>query len=979
MKFLRTVLALAFCALLVWGGALRAQDGSYLLVRVEVTPEVKVQPLLELGLDIVGGIKDQYVEVVCHPDELARIRALGYSAEVLIPDLERFYVERAAAEGTRDMGGFHTWAECEAHIDSIHALYPNITTAPWSIGNTIEGRPMRVIKVSDNPEVDEDEPEIFFNGLVHAREPITMEICLALLDLLTSHYGIDPQITNLVNSREIFIMPVFNVDGYVYNQQTNPSGGGMWRKNRRLNSGGSYGIDLNRNFGFNWGYNNIGSSPTQSSETYRGTGPFSEPETENVRQFCNSRYFGIAQNFHSYADLMLYSWSIPPPIWGYTPDNATFVAMSQYMQQWTGYEYGPPWEILYEVNGDANDWMYGEQNEKPKIMAWVFEVGSTGFWPPPSQIPGLIAENIPPALYMIDQAANFVPLPVNLSYLGGVINDSIGGNNNGGLDPGESVTFTPTLRNNGWVTGTGISATLWTADPYITITTANATYPNLDPHAQAASNTPYALSVSGSCPLEHTSHFGLIWTCAQGYSDTSFFDLMVGDPMYQPLGPDAYGYYAYDIYDESGPTYSWIEVDPTVGGPGTLIDFTLDDQTVQLTLPFTFRYYGQDYTQVSVCTNGWVAMGVTTSTDYSNSAIPNSDGPPAMTAPFWEDLSPQLAGHVAYYYNAAQHYFAVEYDSVREYSPSTAKETFEVVLYDPAYYPTQTGDGQILFQYKQTSDLSSNTVGIENQAQTIGLQVMYNGALDSHMGPMQPGMAYLFSTPTSAANASITLTPYGMPIQIPASGGNFNFNIAGANVGSTPLVADVWCNVTLPSGSQFGPVLGPVQLNMPVGFSLNRDRTQSVPAGAPAGTYSYNAYIGDYSAVIWDQDSFNFVKLSTGYGPEVTSWNNWGESLESWGAAGDETAIPDRISLSQNYPNPFNPMTSITYGLPEGAFVSLKVYDLLGREVAVLLDGYRSAGVHQVTWDAQNQASGLYLYVLRAGDYTMANKCLLVK
>jgi hypothetical protein len=976
MRCLRTVIPVALVALLLMGGTLHA-EGPYLLVRVNATPEVKLLPLLELGLDIAAGVKEQYLDIVCFPEDLATIRALGYTTEVLIPDMERFYRERALAEGlaSDDMGGYHTWDECEAHIDSIHALYPTITSAPFSIGNTIQGRPMRVIKVSDNPDVDEDEAEIFFNGMIHAREPIGMEICLELLDELTGRYGIDPDITARVNTREIYIMPVFNVDGYVYNQQQSPGGGGMWRKNRRLNSGGSYGVDLNRNFGFNWGYNNIGSSSSQSSETYRGTGPFSEPETENVRQFCNSRYFGIGLNFHSYGDLMIYSWSIPPPAWGYTPDDPTFVALSQTMQSWNGYTYGTAWDILYEVNGDANDWMYGEQGEKPKTLAWVHEVGGS-FWPAASLIQGLINENIPSCYFLIDEVENYQPMPVALAYAGGVIDDA-SGNNNGGLDPGESVLFTPDLRNNGWVTGTNISATLWEADAYVTITTASSTYPNLAAHAQAPSNTPYALSVSSSCPVEHEVRFGLIWTCAEGFSDTAFFDLLVGDPLYQPMGPDGYGYYAYDQFDENGPAYNWIEVDPTVGGFGTLITYTVDDQTVPLSLPFTFQYYGQDYTQISVCNNGWVAMGLTTETDHSNSAIPNPDGPPAMIAPFWEDLSPQQLGRVAYYYNSADHYYVVEFDSVRQYSPTTARETFEVVLYDPAYYPTQTGDGQILFQFKGVMDPSSATVGIENPAETIGLQVWYNGAWDAHMAPLQNETAYLFSTPTSAASATIIMTPYGTPILVPAIGGSFDYNIAVANTGSSPLTGDVWVDVTLPSGSTYGPALGPVVINMPVGFNQNRDRTQTVPGGAPAGTYSYNGHVGDYPNVDWDSDSFTFEKLATGDGSPVSEWLNWGEEFET--AEADAAPLPDRVSLSPNYPNPFNPITNITYGLPEGSFVSLKVYDLLGREVAILIDGYRSAGVHQTAWDASRLASGIYLYVLRAGGYTAANKCLLMK
>lgn len=974
MKRLPAILSFALVVILISGTSLRADDGPYMLVRVDVNPEVKVLPLLELGLDIVDGVKDQYVDVVCFPDQLAQIRALGYLAEVVIPDMVQYY---ASLSPTDDMGGFRTYSEAVAEMVTIHNDHPDITTAPFSIGQSIEGRELWVMKVSDNPELDEDEAEVFFNGLIHAREPIGMTICFQLLNNLTNGYGIDPDVTDMVDNREVWFLPILNPDGYVYNEQIAPQGGGMWRKNRRNNGGGSYGVDLNRNWGFNWGYNNIGSSGSPGSETYRGTAPFSEPETEAVRQFCNAHTFAFAQNFHSYGDEMLYSWSIPYAPWGYTPDDPTFQSLSQTMQQMNGYEYGPPWEILYEVNGDANDWMYGEQVEKPKSYAWVFEVGGS-FWPSPSLIPGLVAENMQPAYFMIQQAANYMPTAVSLVYTEGVIDDDVGGNGNGGLDPGESALFTPTLRNNGWETGTGISATLIATDPYITITTNNATFPNLDPHASAPSNTPYALSVSSSCPIEHSVNFGLIWTCSEGFSDTANFTLMVGDPLYQPMGPDAYGYMAYDVNDEGGPVFNWLEIDPTYGGPGTPINFTQDDQTLQVNLPFAFTYYGQSYNVISVCSNGWIAMGTTTEVDWSNSHIPDADGPPAMIAPFWEDLSPQQLGHVAYYHDAAEHYFVVEFDSVRQYLPTTALETFEVVLYDPTYYPTLTGDGQILFQYNQVSDPSQNTVGIENATETIGLEVLYDGDLDSHMAPLEPGLAILFTTPTEAAQVTITMTPYGTPIQIPASGGSFNYNIAVANSGSQ-TAADIWVDVTLPSGSPYGPVLGPVSLSLPAGFAADRDRTQSVPSGAPAGTYSYNGYVGLYPSTIWDSDSFNFEKLSAGFGPVVEDWANTGESLEDWLSSADDAVVPVRITLSQNYPNPFNPVTTITYGLPENGFVSLKVFDLLGREVVVLSDGYRSAGVHQVSWDAEGMASGIYFYVLRVGDYTAGQKCLLVK
>ena len=166
---------------------------------------------------------------------------------------------------------------------------------------------------------------------------------------------------------------------------------------------------------------------------------------------------------------------------------------------------------------------------------------------------------------------------------------------------------------------------------------------------------------------------------------------------------------------------------------------------------------------------------------------------------------------------------------------------------------------------------------------------------------------------------------------------------------------------------------------MPGGFVGDRDRTQSVPGGAPSGTYSYNAYIGWYPGQVWDQDSFDFEKLTTGDGPWVKDWVNSGESFDDWNLTTSESVIPEVYSLGQNYPNPFNPETTISFGLPEAANVRIAVYDLLGRQVALLVNGYREAGMHEVSFDAADLSSGLYVYRIEAGDFTAVKKMILMK
>ncbi len=229
----------------------------------------------------------------------------------------------------------------------------------------------------------------------------------------------------------------------------------------------------------------------------------------------------------------------------------------------------------------------------------------------------------------------------------------------------------------------------------------------------------------------------------------------------------------------------------------------------------------------------------------------------------------------------------------------------------------------------------------------------------------------------------VTLTPYGTPIQIPASGGSFDYNIEGSNNGSTAQVADIWCDVTLPNGSSYGPTLGPVQnFNFPGNWSTSRDRTQNVPAGAPAGTYTYNAYVGQYPSYIIDQDSFTFSKLSSdgSGGTDLDNeWTNAGEPFEGELADNHNANIPEQYLLIGSFPNPFNPTTTISFSLPEASRVHLAVYDLQGRLVAELVNGYRQAGLQEVTFDASDLASGLYLYRLEAGEFSSNGKMMLMK
>jgi hypothetical protein len=573
---------------------------------------------------------------------------------------------------------------------------------------------------------------------------------------------------------------------------------------------------------------------------------------------------------------------------------------------------------------------------------------------------------------------NLVVYAPNIVYNQVVIDDSPpGGNGNFALDPGESAIMELFLKNDGSSPVTALELNLAVEDTNIDLITTAGAYGSLFPGE--ITSALFSLEVEPTCPQNYNVLFEGDYTASHALSGEIEFTLTVGNLLYLPTGPDNYGYSAYDIHDTPIlPVYSWIEIDPALGGLGTEIPFTSDDQTFTYNLPFTFRYYGQDYTQYSVCSNGWIAMGTTTSVDWSNSSIPNGDGPPAMIAPFWEDLSPQIIGNVCYYYEAVQHIYIVEYSGVRQYTPTTAIETFEVILYDPAHYATTTSDGEIKFQYRQVSDPSSCTIGIENSAQNIGLQYLYDNNYDIHASLIDSAMAILFTTGREPANLSIVLTPATTPIVIPVTGGAFDYSLVITNNGITPISFDGWTEVTLPSGTVFGPLILRDNLVLTPGGTIIRNLLQTVPASAPSGNYTYWGKVGVYPTLAYDQDSFPFTKsgMMKISNPGYSTWD-----VSGWEDDGDDftIALPERFALHQNYPNPFNPSTTVIFALPEACRVDIRVFDVQGREVANLISGSREAGEYQVEWNAEGNSGGVYFIRMEAGDYTSVVKTLLLK
>jgi len=412
---IRIVLALS---ILLFSSVISGQQEKvtekYSKVKISILDKSDLIEFQKAGFSLEGMKSEgKSVELILNEREIRQLENLGFSYEILIYDITKYYQERnrrtdtemknleremkekysSGGFGFGSMGGYYTFDEVVAELDSMRMLYPDMITAKDSIGSTLEGRTIWGVKISDNPDISEGEPEIFYNALIHAREPAGMMSVIYFMYYLLENYGSDSEITYLVDNRELYFVPVINPDGYEYNKQIAPNGGGMWRKNRIDNGNGCYGVDLNRNFGYMWGYNNIGSSPDPCSNLYRGTGPFSEFETQVIRDYCNDHNFIICNNYHSWWNVIFTPWEY---VLVQTPDSTIFNHTIYLGTQFNGYGNGWYDPDIYELNGGASDWMYGEQTTKPKIFVYLTEVGNEndGFWPPSERIFPIAEENV---------------------------------------------------------------------------------------------------------------------------------------------------------------------------------------------------------------------------------------------------------------------------------------------------------------------------------------------------------------------------------------------------------------------------------------------------------------------------------------------------------------------------------------------------------------------------------------------------------
>lgn len=436
MKKLLSIL----CVLCIYAFA-KAQQNPIIYHKAKISFSGN-QTLTQLkSLDIASdhGIHKEGTYIISDfsTDEIAIARQNGYDVEIIINDVAAHYRSqnehiRSQSQNTNcttsnnnyptpenfnqgSMGGYLTYQEFLDEVDAMAALYPNLITTKAQISNfltegqpdtsvtpSIGSNPIYWLKISDNPNVDETEPEVLYTAIHHAREPMSLMQLVYYMWYLLENYESDLEVQSIVNNTELYFIPVINPDGYLYNQVTDPNGGGLWRKNRKNGNG----VDNNRNYDYhidgdpnNGSWGGAGSSSNPNSNTYHGTGPFSEIENQAIKWFVEQHNFVLALNNHTFGELLYYPFGYADVA---TADDALYQGIGAELTSLNGYT--PIRDNPFA--GESDDFMYGTVGTHDKIFAFTPEIG-TSFWPPASDIISISQEMMFMNLTAAQMATNY--------------------------------------------------------------------------------------------------------------------------------------------------------------------------------------------------------------------------------------------------------------------------------------------------------------------------------------------------------------------------------------------------------------------------------------------------------------------------------------------------------------------------------------------------------------------------------------------
>ncbi|UCE65246.1 MAG: T9SS type A sorting domain-containing protein, partial [Candidatus Zixiibacteriota bacterium] len=617
---------------------------------------------------------------------------------------------------------------------------------------------------------------------------------------------------------------------------------------------------------------------------------------------------------------------------------------------------------------------------------------------------------------------------------------------NGRLDPGETLNMVLTVQNDGPLGALNVSASVTTLDDFTFLPASSCTFGDI-PAGGSADNTGNPLIISSDTETfnGHTINLVLHTVTAAGYSAEVPFTVVVGQVLTSdPTGPDAYGYHIFDNTDigyDPAPTYEWIEIAP---GPGTRMSFIggYDDGSNVIILPFDFVYYGESYGAMIVCTNGFAAldtfaydMGGSYWFNFFNWPIPDPGNARGQISPFWDDLSYGGSVNGVYtWHDSDNHRFIIQWHQMVHRNTS-AYETFQMIITDPRYHSTLTGDSEIIYQYKTiiNNDSQENyaSVGFESWDELRGLEYSFdnfykpgaatlvnNRALRITTNTGRGGIRGLVDLNHTATNEGVRVSTSGGRYRITAGDGSYW--IRNVPPGYTDITAKMrgWFPMTITDVNILANAITEdvdfimTQCDIPGNLDASEGLGDRIELTWNAVSHSnlagYNIYRanwenGDYVKLntdpvantnytdntIPDNDTYWYAVTaaysgSFGDAESIDSDKAYGSTDNATGTEDESIAIPENFFISQNYPNPFNPYTTLSYGLPRDSDVRIDIFNILGQRVVTLVNEFQTAGFKSISWGGKdrsgdNVSSGIYFYTIEAGDYRDSRKMLLIK
>jgi carboxypeptidase T len=960
-------------ALILFHSSLLTSD-QYKHVKVFIADGQAFRKLLSSGIDFEGasGKIGGWVEVTVSSEELDRIQTLGFQTQVTIEDLTKYFSRRltkvpynALGFGDGSMGGNYTFDEVVQQLDSMRTSYPELISEKFSIGNTLQGRDIWAVRLTKNPDISTSKPEVLYTGLTHAREPQGMMNLIYFMWHLLQNYGSDPEATYLVDNRQLYFVPVINADGYEANRRISPTGGGMRRKNmRNVVSDNDYdGVDLNRNYGYMWGFDNVGSSPYTDYETYRGTGPFSEPETQTIALFCQLHNFRLALNYHSYGMDLLYAWDYTTLF--ESPDSVQYAEYGKDMTKFNKYIYGASGKNLYLVNGGATDWMYGDQDTKNKILAMLPEVGSSsdGFWPSSSRILPIAQENLYPNLYLANVAGSY---PRLFQY---TIEDSSG---DGFLENGEPFTVHLSIRNKGLDTTQNLSLDVSTSGTAIRTPVHTYSIPSL------ASLTNYEISLPCSVGSHTPVGYQYLYATITENPSRFMYDtikVFIGKLHLTFSDSAEHGMTNWDAGVNWGlSTLAHSPLNSFTDSPeGNYTD--LVDNSMTMISPITLNHVEKAYLKF------WCRWDIESGYDFVTVEASSNGGANWQTlngayTRLGSGIGVQTAG--TYGYDGTHKEWIEEEMDVSQYVSSNFKIRFrlrsdEYVNYDGFY----VDDIRLLVNYKDTTQRTV-ILTLNDRWNLVSVPIDTESVVKENIFPTSISSAYAYSGSSYVPFDTLRKT-VGYWLKVNASTevqweGASNLNaIIGVSAG--------W--------NLIGSISEPIVVS---------SITSDPPSILTGNIFGYN---GSYFITDTIYPGFGYWIKASQEGSLILStmyMNSLAKNRIKIVASSEmpppppaedaftTDVIPRDYALDQAYPSPFNPTTTINYQMPEDSKVVLRIYNVLGKLEATLVDENQPAGFQSATWTASSTASGIYFYRLDAvsvadpgKSFTQVKKMILLK